>query len=227
MKESLPTLRTLGPHRPRRNRLFSKLVIVSMLASGGIAGYRQYIAPSSSSLASTLLEEIEPKQGTTLAPQQIEVFFSPNGGCTEAIVAALNNARASVHLQAYSFTSAPIAEALARAKKRGIAVEAVLDKSQDGKGYSSADFIERAGVPTFIDDKHAIAHNKIIVIDQEKVITGSFNFSKAAEVSNAENLLILHSKPLALRYIANWHAHREHSYPYVSGQAESKPSTQQ
>ena len=48
-----------------------------------------------------------------------------------------------------------------------------------------------AGIPTFIDNKHAIAHNKIMIIDQSTIITGSFNFTKAAEEKNAENLLII------------------------------------
>ena len=71
-----------------------------------------------------------------------------------------------------------------------------------------------SGIPTFIDDKHAIAHNKIMIIDKETVITGSFNFTKAAEEKNAENLLIIKAKDLAKLYIDNWYKHKEHSEPY-------------
>lgn len=62
-----------------------------------------------------------------------------------------------------------------------------------------------------INDKHAIAHNKIIIIDRSVVITGSFNFTKAAEEKNAENLLIIRSKELAKPYLDNWRHHRDHS----------------
>jgi phosphatidylserine/phosphatidylglycerophosphate/cardiolipin synthase-like enzyme len=86
-------------------------------------------------------------------------------------------------VQAYSFTSAPIANALVDAHKRGVNVQVILDKSQRTEKYSSADFVARAGIPTFIDAKHAIAHNKIMVIDGYEILTGSFNFTKAAEVS--------------------------------------------
>ena len=72
-----------------------------------------------------------------------------------------------------------------------------------------------AGIRTLIDDKHAIAHNKIMVIDQETVITGSFNFTKAAEDRNAENLLVIRDKDLAAKYIENWKKHAEHSEGYV------------
>jgi phosphatidylserine/phosphatidylglycerophosphate/cardiolipin synthase-like enzyme len=69
-------------------------------------------------------------------------------------------------------------------------------------------------VPTFIDSKHAIAHNKIMIIDRETLITGSFNFTKAAEEKNAENLLIIKSKDLSKIYIDNWKAHKTHSEMY-------------
>ena len=145
---------------------------------------------------------------------EIQVYFSPQGGCTEAIVANLNKATNSVLVQAYSFTSAPIAKALVDAKKRGVKVQVILDKSQRTEKYSSADFLLHEGVPTFIDAKHAIAHNKIMVIDSHTVLTGSFNFTKAAEANNAENLLVIQDADLAAKYTANWQAHLKHSEPY-------------
>ena len=66
---------------------------------------------------------------------------------------------------------------------------------------------------TYIDSRHAIAHNKIMIIDKETVITGSFNFTKAAEEKNAENLLIMKNKELAKVYIENWEKHKGHSEP--------------
>ena len=90
-------------------------------------------------------------------------------------------------------------------------VEAVLDKSNKTANYSEATFLKNANVPTWIDGKHAIAHNKIIIIDGSTVITGSFNFTKAGEESNAENLLIIQSAELAARYIANFQEHKAHA----------------
>lgn len=143
-----------------------------------------------------------------------QVYFSPRAGCTEAIVREIGKAKTEILVQAYSFTSAPIAKALVDAHKRGVNVVVVLDKSQRRAKYSSADFTAHAGIPTFIDAAHAIAHNKVMVIDKETVITGSFNFTKAAEEKNAENLLILRSKNLAQEYIENWKKHKEHSENY-------------
>src|SRR5215475_14190405 len=91
----------------------------------------------------------------------------------------------------YSFTSAPIAKALLDAHKRGVQVQVILDKSQRTEKYSSADFLANQGVPTMIDAEHAIAHNKVMIIDGKTVLTGSFTFTKAAQTQNAENLLII------------------------------------
>jgi phosphatidylserine/phosphatidylglycerophosphate/cardiolipin synthase-like enzyme len=71
------------------------------------------------------------------------------------------------------------------------------------------------GVSTMIDANHAISHNKVMVIDGELVLTGSFNFTKAAQEKNAENLLIIRDQALAAQYATNWDAHRQHSQPYV------------
>ena len=142
------------------------------------------------------------------------VYFSPNGGCADAIVSSLDKATNSIYVQAYSFTSATIAKALVDAHKRGIKVSVILDKGQKTAKYSSADFVQRSGITTYIDSKHAIAHNKIMVIDEKIVITGSFNFTKAAEESNAENLLIIDDARLARKYLENWKAHQEHSTIY-------------
>jgi phosphatidylserine/phosphatidylglycerophosphate/cardiolipin synthase-like enzyme len=146
---------------------------------------------------------------------QVETFFSPRGGCTDAIIRTIASARKSIHVQAYSFTSAPIAQALVAAHRRGVKTEVILDSSQKSEKYTEADFLTRAGVPTFIDSAHAIAHNKLMIIDEMTVVTGSFNFTKSAEERNAENVLILHQTPeLAQKYLSNWRAHQRHSPAY-------------
>jgi len=152
-------------------------------------------------------------QGTSQPTWQ--VAFSPSGGATQLVVDTLAHAQQTILVQAYSFTSAPIAQALVEAEKRGVKVEVILDKSQRTEHYSEADFLAHAGIPVTIDTAHAIAHNKVMVIDDATVITGSFNFTKAAEEHNAENLLVLHDKVLATEYTANWRRHRAHSEPYA------------
>lgn len=143
------------------------------------------------------------------------VYFSPNHGATKAVVDALDAAKATILVQAYSFTSAPIAKALVEAHARGVDVQVILDRRETGTKYSSADFVAHAGIPTLIDGAHAIAHNKVMIIDGGTVITGSFNFTSAAERQNAENLLVIRDRALAVRYAENWRTHAAHSTRYA------------
>jgi phosphatidylserine/phosphatidylglycerophosphate/cardiolipin synthase-like enzyme len=146
----------------------------------------------------------------------VEVFFSPNGGATEDVVREIGKARQEVLVQAYSFTSKPIAKALLDAHKRGVKVMAVLDKSQRKEKYTGATFLAHAGIPVYIDGQHAIAHNKVMVLDRSTLITGSFNFTKAAEEKNAENLLVIKGNPaLVEKYLKNFEEHKAHSERYA------------
>jgi phosphatidylserine/phosphatidylglycerophosphate/cardiolipin synthase-like enzyme len=134
-----------------------------------------------------------------LADPSVEVAFSPHGGSTQAVVRAISEARASVHVAAYGFSSRPIAQALIDAHSRGVAVEAVLDRSNATARYSEAGEIAAAGIPVRIDYRYAIMHDKFLVIDGETVETGSFNMTSAAESRNAENVLILRDDPAVAR----------------------------
>jgi phosphatidylserine/phosphatidylglycerophosphate/cardiolipin synthase-like enzyme len=163
--------------------------------------------------------------GVSYAQGDIACYFSPGGGCTEAIVNEIRQARQQIFVQAYSFTSVPIANALVEAHNRGVAVYIVLDKSQKTEQYSGADFVAHAGIPTLIDSAHAIAHNKVMLIDHQTIITGSFNFTKSAEQSNAENLLIIRGRAdLYQAYENNFRHHYEHSQPYQGRGTTSAPT---
>jgi phosphatidylserine/phosphatidylglycerophosphate/cardiolipin synthase-like enzyme len=142
------------------------------------------------------------------------VCFTPGGNCTGLIVDELAKAKETVLLQAYSFTSKPIAEALVAAKERGVLVKAILDKSQRTERYSGATFLSNSGIDVKIDERPAIAHNKVIIIDGRAVVTGSFNFTRAAQEKNAENVFIIHDAGVAANYVSNWERRAELSVKY-------------
>jgi phosphatidylserine/phosphatidylglycerophosphate/cardiolipin synthase-like enzyme len=130
----------------------------------------------------------------------IEVAFSPGGGATELVEKTIAQARQSIRVAAYSFTSKPIAQALLEAHKRAIDVRVVLDKANATARYSSATFLANVGIPTRINHRYAIMHDKFMVVDGEMVETGSFNFTASAEARNAENVLVLRDPAVAQRY---------------------------
>ncbi len=166
---------------------------------------------ASSTLASDALE--------LSATGSLQVAFTPGDDATGLVVKTLGQARKQILVQAYSFTNRAIADALINARRRGMDVRVLADRQQSEKQENSQiKRLAEQGIAVWIDADHAAAHNKVMVIDAGSnsacVITGSFNFTEAAQFRNAENLLVLSGNPnLAEAYAANWRRHRTHSLP--------------
>lgn len=162
--------------------------------------------------ALTLLYLLRTAYHAWFTPPSLESHFSPKGGCTDAIIREIQHARHEILVLAYSFTSKPIAQALVDAKLRGVHVDIVLDHSNEHEMYTDMHFFLEQGLTPVIDPHHAIAHNKVMVIDGRTVVTGSFNFTRQAEHENAENLLILkgHSELIG-NYRKYFSEHKGHS----------------
>jgi phosphatidylserine/phosphatidylglycerophosphate/cardiolipin synthase-like enzyme len=156
---------------------------------------------------------------TLPARGSVQVAFTPGTDAGELVTEAIRAAKTQILVQAYSFTHRAIAAALVSARQRGVDVQVIADREQrDSIETSRVDDLAEHGVPVYLDGEHAAAHNKVMVIDNGQpdpvVITGSFNFTTAAQYRNAENLLILRGNPaLAEAYAANWRQHRAHSIP--------------
>lgn len=156
-----------------------------------------------------ILATVMPLQAALLQQASIETGFSPctnNVHCAEGVVLmAIGDAKKSLQVAAYSFTSRSVAAALLEAHRRGVDVRVILDKSNMTAKYSSATFLANQGVPVRINSRYAIMHNKFIVVDGANVQTGSFNYSKAAAGSNAENVIYIRAdKALAEKYSGEW-----------------------
>jgi phospholipase D len=143
----------------------------------------------------------------TLSGAKYQLCFTPSQTpmqCTDMLTNAIGKAKDNIIVQAYSFTSAPIVKALIEAQKRGVKIVALVDKSNITAKYSVVRTLTNANIPVYVDYKPAIAHNKVMIIDGKEVVTGSFNFTKSAQVRNAENLLIIDDAKLASQYKANF-----------------------
>jgi phosphatidylserine/phosphatidylglycerophosphate/cardiolipin synthase-like enzyme len=139
------------------------------------------------------------------ADTTMSTCYTPGQNCTNLVVNAIASAKTELLVQAYGFTSTAIIEAIGAAKARGIKVSVILDKTNESEQDSGAVYLKEHGIVALIDDKVAIAHNKVMIIDGTTVITGSFNFTEAAQKRNAENVLIIAgNKALADTYKANW-----------------------
>ena len=142
----------------------------------------------------------------------VQICFVPSTtSCTDVVVKQIAAAKSTVLVQAYGFTSKPIEQALVDAFKRGVKGEIILDKSNLEQKWSGLAVMKAAGVLASIDSTHAISHNKVLVIDDATVITGSFNLTTSAQKHNAENLIVIRDADVAAAYTANWQAHRKHA----------------
>jgi phospholipase D len=120
------------------------------------------------------------------------------------IVRAISKAKSSIYVQAYGMTSPPIVNALIKAQSRGIKVRILLDKRNIKDKWSKMDSLIESGADVGIDKVSGIAHNKVMIIDKSRVITGSFNFTKSADTRNAENVIIINDANVAAQYLQNW-----------------------
>ncbi|MGH8743716.1 MAG: phospholipase D family protein [Burkholderiales bacterium] len=172
-------------------------------------------------LTALALEGLSFPSGKSIAAAgTVELAFSPEDAADRMVIRAIRDARKQILVQAFSFTHRDIAYALIQAKKRGVDVQLIADAEQTDKIQPNmiAD-IAAARIPTYLDFQHQSAHNKIMVIDASShdsaVVTGSFNFTHAAQFKNAENLLIFRGNPqLAAAFLENWKRHLAHASRY-------------
>lgn len=152
---------------------------------------------------------------------QTRVYFTPWDDAEGAIMRAIRASQRQVLVQAYVFTSGAIAGELIHAKKRGVDVRVTADQDQTERvSTSRIGDLARAGIPVWVETRYQAAHNKTMVIDAGTpaavVITGSYNWTVAAQRRNAENVLIVSGAvDLAQTYKANWERHRNDALPYV------------
>lgn len=120
----------------------------------------------------------------------IEVYFSPQGGTQKRIIELINDAKKNIDIAMYGFTAPEIAEALVKAHKRGVQIRIVLDRTQAAGRESQSDYLQEH-LNVRIAHQKGIMHNKIGIIDKTVLITGSYNWTRSAEDSNAENCLVI------------------------------------
>lgn len=144
---------------------------------------------------------------------QIQTCFTPQQRCLPLIVAEIRKAKHEILIQAYQLTSEPIADALIEAHRKGVVVKVLADKSQESNLHSQLQNLAQGGIEVLIDAKPQIAHHKIFILDAQTLIGGSYNFSNAAEYTNAENLFILKNNPVIREYWENWMTRHDLSRP--------------
>jgi phosphatidylserine/phosphatidylglycerophosphate/cardiolipin synthase-like enzyme len=151
---------------------------------------------------------------------KVEVAFTPGDDIAGLIVKRIERAKATVQVQAYLFTDRRIANALLGARKRGVEVEVIGDAAQhQSGGLPHLRALDRAGARVYLNDTLAASHNKIVIVDGRlpaaTVVTGSYNFTQAAQSKNAENVVVLSgNRAVTDRFVENFETHRRQSTPW-------------
>ena len=157
---------------------------------------------------------------------QIEVHFSPNGGCAKAIEAELSKAEETIDIAMYYFSSEPLARTVVKAKERGVKIRVYLDGRQRTEEYSESKFLEDRGIKPRFEPGPGLMHNKFCIIDGKVVLTGSYNWTVAAEENNNENLLIIRdsdtAKIFAKKFEELWTSAVPEFFKYVGNKRTRK-----
>jgi len=148
---------------------------------------------------------------------QVKTRFSPRQGCTDLMVKHIQHAQSTIYAACYCFTSDRIATALIQAHQRGVKVCLLGCRSQKSVKSGKLEMIYDYGIPIRMARRVRIMHNKVLIIDGKHLLTGSFNFTKSAEESNAENLLAIYSPKLCNIYERNWQQLWQNAKPYTPG----------
>ena len=152
------------------------------------------------------------------------VCFVPGpDDCALVAVAEIAKAQKMLDVQEFQLTEPRIAQAILNAKNRGVAVRLLLDKKAPSERNGQTALLTAAGIPAWVDFRPNIAHNKVIIVDDEAVLGGSYNLTTNADRHNAENLIILRDAGWTQAYRANFESRLEQSEPLEEYEAEHNP----
>ncbi len=145
-----------------------------------------------------------PNPVTFVNGTMIETYFSPDDGVAAHIYDLLEGAQQSIYFMAYSFTSDDLSYIVRDRSANGVKVAGVMDYSQirSNGEYSEYDVFVQSGLDVLIDgNEEGLLHHKVVIIDEEIVITGSYNFSSSAEERNDENILVIYNSDIAHEFL--------------------------
>jgi phosphatidylserine/phosphatidylglycerophosphate/cardiolipin synthase-like enzyme len=131
----------------------------------------------------------------------VEIYFASEGPVIDQILDEINRADESIHFMTFSFTRDDLGMALLDAAERGVTIEGVFETTGSETRFSEMSRLHCAGLDVRQDGNPGILHHKVFVVDDDTVITGSFNFSNNAVESNDENLLIIQSSDMAALFL--------------------------
>lgn len=181
-----------------RNNNNSLMILSDKLAANYAAEFKEMFTQGKFGKKSP---RATPYPQLTVEGVDVECYFAPEDDVYKELEAEIDGARASIDFMAFSFTSRDLAEAMAKRGRDGVRVRGIFDTQQAASRYSQDEYLAEKGATVYLDRNPHVMHHKVIVVDGQTVVTGSYNFSKSAEEKNDENVLIIHSADIAKEYL--------------------------
>lgn len=145
--------------------------------------------------------QLEDQAAVVNGSNMVVIFTSEDSALEGAIIPVVLGAQTSIRFMAFSFTDYPLAQAMVDRAAQGVDVSGVYEKFGSETDAAEMDTLLCGNVPVRQDGNPGFMHNKVIVIDDRIVITGSLNFSSNAENNNDENVIIIDHPDIASLYI--------------------------
>jgi len=137
---------------------------------------------------------------SSLTQADTKVYFSPNGGCQDAVIQEISKAQRTIVVAMYNLTAREISQELIKAKARGVQIRVFLDRGEGNGRYSKGRYLMNKGIDVRFYTGIGLMHHKFAVIDNRALITGSFNWTAAAERENQDNLMIITDENVVKQY---------------------------
>jgi phosphatidylserine/phosphatidylglycerophosphate/cardiolipin synthase-like enzyme len=137
------------------------------------------------------LDESEPENNA---------YFSHHDDIREIAIKNLKSTKSDLKICMFTISDDPIADALDECFKRGVNVRIITD---DGKIFDKGSDIMplfKKGISVRIDSEKSLMHHKFVIIDNTKVLTGSYNWTRTGADVNNENMLVTTNNKIVRAY---------------------------
>jgi len=146
-----------------------------------------------------------PNPRVTIDGTPMDVYFSPDDNVQASFVDLVNTAQKSIYFMAFSFTADSIGDAVRARAEEGVKVSGVMETEQVNSNIGTEfDPFKQAGLDVLRDGNEGLMHHKVMIIDENTVIFGSYNFTNSAETKNDENLIVVYNEEIAAQFIAEF-----------------------
>ena len=136
---------------------------------------------------------------------EVSIIFASEADELSALIEEIARAESAIRFMVFVFSLDELAEAmLQQTTDPAITIQGIFEKRNSTASWSQLPALHCAGAAIRQDGNRYILHHKVIILDEDTVITGSFNYSGSAANRNDENIIIIRDAAIAALYLDEW-----------------------